>query len=140
MFLLYSMFVFRIIQKYNNQFDQKYIHYRTSIIGSTEYLCYLQDYENDFHKVFKSPNIKYKRNKIAALDGMDFRTSNISVIYNEIIGQTQKVKDIYEISKLYKMNIKQLEKIQKNGVLHPLEHKNTITATTNNNIWKGLEW
>lgn len=138
MFLLYSMFVFRIIQKYNNIFDQKYIHYRTSIVGSTEYLCYL-DNENDFHKVFKSPNIKYKRNKIVGLDGMDFRNSNISVIYNEIIGQTQKVKDIYEISKLYKMNIKQLEKIQKNGILHP-EHKNTITAITNNNIWKGLEW
>lgn len=139
MFLLYSMFVFRIIQKYNNEFDQKYIHYRRTTVGSTEYLCYL-DNENDFHKVFKSPNIKYKRNKITALDGMDFRTSNISVIYNEIIGQTQKVKDIYEISKLYNMNINQLEKIQKNGILTPPEHKNTITATTNNNIWKGLEW
>lgn len=132
------MFVFRIIQKYNNEFDQKYIHYRTSSVGSTEYLCYLPDNENHFYKVFKSPNIKYRKNKIMALDGMDMRTSNISVIYNEIIGQTQKVKDIYETSKTYEMNIKQLEKIQKNGILNPPEYKNKITGATN--IWNGLDW
>lgn len=137
MFILYSLFVFRIINKYNNEFDQKYIHYRTSKVGTNEYLCYNPDNETHLHKVFKSPNIKYSKKKIAQLDGMDFRSSNISAIYNELFYQTQKVKDIYETSKTYKNNINKLDKIRKTGILNPPEYKNTIYATPN--IWKGLE-
>ena len=129
--------MFRIIRKYNNEFDQKYIHYRTSTVGSNEYLVFNSNEQDPLHNVFKSPNIKYSKSKIARLDGFDFRPSNISVIYNELFCQTQKVKDIYETSKTYKININKLDKIRKTGILNPPEYKNTISATTN--IWKGLE-
>lgn len=137
MFLLYSLFMFKIIRKYNNEFDQKYIHYKTSNIILNEYLCYKSgDGDEPFHKVYKSPNIKYSKHRIAQLDGMDFRTSNISVIYNEIVSQTQKVNNIYETAKTYKTNINQLEKIRKVGILNPPEHKTTISAE---NICNGLD-
>lgn len=135
MFQLFSLFMFKIMSRYNNEYDQSYIHYRTSNIGSNELLCYITDNENSLHNVLKIQNIKYSK-KINELDGMDFRTKNASVIYDEKIEQLKRVDEIYKKSKTYKMNINQLEKIKKNGILQPPEHKTQISAT---NICNGLD-
>lgn len=132
MVLIVSLFMFRIIRKYNNEYDQNYIHYRTSNIGSNEYLCYKPEKEqHPLHKVLKTQNIKYSK-KIMELGGMDLKTSNMTVIYDEMIGKTQKVNKIFETSKTYKANIKQLEKIRENGIISLPEHKTRISAS---NIW-----
>lgn len=153
MFLLFSLFMFRIIRKYNNEFDQSYIHYRTSKIGSNEYLCYKSEKEqHPLHNVLKTKIIStpyvmthlfrptdkdgsiIRSKKIMVLDGMDLRPHNMTVIYDEIIGQTQKINKIYETSKIYKQNIHQLEQIR--GIMQPPpEHKTRISAS---NICNGL--
>ena len=153
MFLFYSLFMFRIIRKYNNEFDQSYIHYRTSKTGSNEYLCYKPENEqHPLHTVLKTQIVNnpfvmtylfrptdkggsvVRSKKIMMLDGMDLRTHNMTVIYDEIVGQTQKINEIYETSKTYKQNIRQLEQIR--GIMQqPPEHKTRISAS---NICSGL--
>ena len=134
MYALLPFFIFKIIRRYNNEYDQQFIHYRSSIIGSNEELCYISDNENTLHNVLDIENIKYSK-KINELGGMDLRTQNITFIYNEKIEQLKRIDDIYEKSKIYKNNINKLEKIKKNGILHPPEHKTQISAS---NIFSGL--
>lgn len=157
MFLFYSLFMFRIVNKYNNEYDQNYIHYRTSKVGSNEYVCYKPEKEqHSLHNVLKTqkkvsnpyvmtylfrPTDKagttvIQSRKIMEFDGMDLRPQNMSVIYEEIVGKTQKINTIYETSKTYKMNIHQLDNIKKNGILHPPEQKTQIYVS---NIFSGLD-
>lgn len=134
MLFISYLLVFRIAHKHNNEFNQKIVHYKINTCSKIS--CYKPYNEQHLHEVFGSNN-NTNKTYFSQLGGMDMRTSNTTVISREVNDQIQKIIDIYEKSKIYKMNIHELEKIRKSGIQHPPEQKTQISASK---ISSDLEW